>query len=215
MIMSLLTKTFPVGALGCNCTIVHDDKSKYAIIIDAGDEAEKIEALLAEQGLKPIAFLHTHAHFDHIMATQALAPKHECKVGLHKEDEFLWKNLERQGKLFGMPTKAPEAEITDWLDDEKSYQLGEHEIKVVHTPGHTPGSCCFHLETSETSMLFSGDTLFRGGIGRTDLWGGDHRKILDSIKNRLFKLDIETEVIPGHGPTTSIEYEKSENPFLQ
>ena len=165
-------------------------------------------------GIVIIAVLHTHAHFDHIMATPMVATE-DTKVGLHKDDLFLWDNLAMQGKLFGMKVEPMQLQISDWLEDEKSYAIGDHRIKVIHTPGHTPGSCSFCLQTSDESWLFSGDTLFRGSIGRTDLWRGDHAKLLDSIENRLFNLEDETRVIPGHGPSSTIAFEKSSNPFFQ
>jgi glyoxylase-like metal-dependent hydrolase (beta-lactamase superfamily II) len=131
---------------------------------------------------------------------------------LHQADKWLYDNLTQQGNLFGFTLEAP-LPVDHWLQDEEEVKIGNTKAMVIHTPGHTPGSLCFHAQ-DEQSLLFSGDTLFHRSIGRTDLWGGSYEQILSSITNRLFTLDDSTSVIPGHGQSTDIWSEKKENPFL-
>jgi len=219
--MSITLNTFPVGTLQCNCTIIYDKKSKEAIIIDPGDEYEKIIKFIMDNNLKLKLLLHTHAHFDHILGTHDIFNNDEKNkfsdvlVALHKEDILLWENIDKQGQMFGINISTEKVKVSHWLSDEEEFYLGETSIKVYFTPGHTPGSCSFYMETSDEPVLFSGDTLFQGSIGRTDLWGGDSTQIIKSIKTRLFTLKDETKVIPGHGTFTNIYNEKKTNPFFK
>lgn len=185
--------------------------------MDPGGEEEKILQILESRGLQVSRIIHTHAHFDHCLGTHGVAeglrekePDLDVKVGLHKGDSFLYRNLAMQCGWFGLPAMEAKEAINLDLEDGMEIHFGQQKIEVLHTPGHTPGSCCFSVE----GLVFSGDTLFAGGIGRTDLPGGDSHAILKSIKGRLFTLDDGTAVIPGHGGFTRIYEEKTTNPFF-
>ncbi len=208
----MLLATFPVGPLGCNCSIVGCTETGEAAVIDPGGDADRIIEMLEKNGLKVKYLLHTHAHFDHVLGSKEMREKTGAKICLHKEDQWLYDNLAKQCALFGM--KANDTLPVDkYLADEEEVVIGNLKTQVIHTPGHTPGSLCFSVADKE-SVLFAGDTLFQHSIGRTDLWGGSFEQIINSIRGRLFKLDDSTEVIPGHGPNTTIWSERRENPFV-
>ncbi|HYT31950.1 MAG TPA: MBL fold metallo-hydrolase [Thermoanaerobaculia bacterium] len=206
-----LIRTIPVGPLQCNCSILVDEETREAIVIDPGDEANRILLALAEAKARPIALLHTHGHFDHIGATGEVARATQARVRLHVADRPLYDALPKQAAVFGFtaePPPPPDEPVTDG----EEIRFGSVGVRAIHTPGHTPGSTCYLLE-GEKPMLFSGDTLFRRSIGRTDLWGGDTAQILESIRQKLFSLDPETPVVCGHGPGTTIGEERRLNPF--
>lgn len=209
---SLLVASFPVGPLQCNCSIIACRETGEAAVIDPGGNAQDIIDTAAKHGLTIKYLLHTHAHFDHVLGSSEIKEKTGAKICLHKGDTWLYENLHMQGSMFGfkIPAQLP---VDQFLLDDEEIQIGKIKTKVIHTPGHTPGSLCFSLSGKE-SLLFSGDTLFKQSIGRTDLWGGSFEEILQSIKQRLFTLDDATSVIPGHGPETSIWSEKKTNPFV-
>lgn len=210
----MLYKKIVVGPLQCNAAIVACEKSKDAILIDPGDEGARITAEVEALGLKVKFILHTHAHFDHIGASSHVKKALNAPLCLHRGDELLFKNLPIQGKLYGFKFgEAPN--IDQFIEDNEIITFGDCKLEVIHTPGHSPGSICFKISGSSDEIVFSGDTLFQSSIGRTDLWGGDHRQILKSIKERLFILDDDLEVHPGHGPSTSIGIEKRNNPFIK
>ncbi len=208
----MLVKSLPVGPLQCNCSIIACEQTKEACVIDPGGDVQKILDICKEHGLTVKYLLHTHAHFDHIMGSRAMREATGAKICLHKKDELLYQNLGMQCQMFGFTATEPLA-IDQYLNDEEAIAFGKHKASVIYTPGHTPGSSCFRLDDAE-SILFSGDTLFQGSIGRTDLWGGSFDDIIKSIKTRLLPLDDSTRVVPGHGPDTNIWAEKQENPFL-
>jgi glyoxylase-like metal-dependent hydrolase (beta-lactamase superfamily II) len=210
--MSLLLESFPVGPLGCNCSIVACTETKEAAIIDPGGDVDEIISRLKKHGLTAKYLLHTHAHLDHIMGSKGMREKTGALICLNKEDQFLYDKLTMQAGMFGFPAEDP-LPVDRFLNDEEHFDIGDLRAYVIHRPGHTPGSCCFSLAEKE-SVLFSGDTLFNHSIGRTDLWGGSFEQIIDSISQRLFKLDDSTRVIAGHGPDTDIWSEKKENPFF-
>jgi hydroxyacylglutathione hydrolase len=210
---NLLVKSFPVGPLQCNCSIIADPVSKEAAVIDPGGDPEDIVKFLKDQGLTAKYLLHTHAHFDHILGSRAVKEKTGAKICLHKGDEWLYNNLATQGAFVGMILKEKTLPIDEFLEDGQEIQLGNISTTVIHTPGHTPGSTCFCVQ-EQASILFAGDTLFQNSIGRTDLWGGSMDDIVFSIKDKLFRLDDSTQVIAGHGPNTSIWEEKRSNPFV-
>jgi hydroxyacylglutathione hydrolase len=210
--MSLLIESFPVGPLGCNCSIVACTETKEAAVVDPGGDVDEIIERLAAHGLTAKYLLHTHAHFDHILGSRGMREKTGALICLNKEDQFLYDKLIMQASMFGFPAEDP-LPVDKFLEDEEDVKIGSLKASVLHTPGHTPGSCCFSVAEKE-SVLFSGDTLFNRSIGRTDLWGGSFEQIIDSIATRLFTLDDSTRVIPGHGPDTEIWKEKKENPFF-
>lgn len=216
--MSVHFETFPVYPLGCNCSIIYFDSSKEAILVDPGGNESEIQQKIEAGGYTLKYVLHTHAHFDHCLGTAEISDKNpEAKLCLHKGDLFLYENLEMQCRAFGLGGTPRIREISHFLEDGELLKVGAVQspsVEVLYTPGHTPGSVCFYLEIPGTKILFSGDTLFNGSIGRTDLWGGDSIKIIQSIKSRLFSLDDETVVVPGHGDFTKIYREKKYNPFF-
>jgi glyoxylase-like metal-dependent hydrolase (beta-lactamase superfamily II) len=202
-----------VGPLQCNCILLACPKTLEAVLIDPGEEPQKILAAVAAQGVKVKYLLHTHAHFDHIGATKQVKAAIGGITCLHAADEDLYQNLPLQGKMFGFSFEAAPP-LEKFVEDEEEIQFGEKRVKVLHTPGHSPGSVCFQL-VGEDERLFSGDTLFQQSIGRADLWGGDARQLITSIRDRLLPLADETRVFPGHGPSTEIGYERRFNPFLR
>src|SRR4029077_19543197 len=183
--------TFPVGALGCNCTIVSCPETHEALVVDPGDEAPEILAALARAGLRAVKIVHTHAHFDHVMATGDVASKTGADVLLHRDDRWLYDNAAMQTQMFGLaragdrPPPVPTLE----LRGDEAIAFGRHEARAIHTPGHTPGSICLYVEESgQSPLLFAGDTLFKQSIGRTDLWGGSLPAITPSIRDGLLTL---------------------------
>lgn len=212
----MIVETFPVGLLQCNCTLLGCEETKHAIVIDPGDEPESILAALRRHDLRLQTILHTHAHLDHVGATQALAEATGARIFLHDGDQFLYDQVELQARLFGFPVPRI-LPVDHHVGDGEEILWGRQSGEVFHTPGHTPGSLCLHVPEfgDGTPRVLAGDTLFLGSIGRTDLWGGDMDAILRSIRERLLVLPDETIVIPGHGPETTIGHERRTNPFLQ
>lgn len=205
-----IIKTFPVGPLQCNCSIIGDSVSKMALIIDPGGDAQHILALLEQLQLKVIAIIHTHAHLDHILAAGEIKKATGAPIYLHQSDQFLWDAVEQQCAMFGVPpVTLPEPD--HYLHDD--HDLGCCGGVAIHTPGHTPGSVSFWFEEYKT--LIAGDTLFLGSIGRTDLPGGNFEQIVTSIKERIYTLDDDAVVVTGHGPNTTIENEKLANGFVR
>ncbi len=225
----MIQRTLPVGPLQCNCQILVCPETFKAVVIDPGDEPRKIiEAIhsIEQEAGHPIevkALFHTHAHFDHIGGTRTLkerlARPGESGPGifLHRADEFLYSMLPKQAERFGFQSEDP-LPIDRYLEDEERLAVGSLKFTILHTPGHSPGGVCFHLHsdtrTKIPETIFTGDTLFRESIGRSDLWGGDEDQLIRSIRNRLLTLDDDTCTWPGHGPSSSIGHEKRKNPYL-
>ena len=209
-----IIETFPVGLLQCNCVILGDAASREAIVVDPGDEIERILAALEKHGLRCTTILNTHTHIDHVGANEALKEATGARLLLHEADLPLYDNLRMQSEWMGGMLPPPvRATVDDHVHQGDRVRAGAVVADVLHTPGHTPGSVCFHIEGREP-LLLSGDTLFAGSIGRTDLWGGDYDQEIASIRQRLLALDDGTRVIPGHGPETTIGRERRRNPFL-
>ena len=208
----IIVETIPVGPLQCNCTILGDLVSRKAIVVDPGGDAEILLERLVELDLQVVRIIHTHAHLDHFLASGKMKEATGAKLALHREDLFLWDMLEDQCRMFGIPFEPPPPP-DQWLENEEEIDLNDLQGKALHTPGHTPGSMCFLFESQK--LLIAGDTLFQGSIGRTDLWGGDFKKIEKSIQEKLYTLDEETSVITGHGESTSIGHEMRANSFVQ
>jgi glyoxylase-like metal-dependent hydrolase (beta-lactamase superfamily II) len=207
----VIFRSFPVPPLGCNCSIIGDPTTKEALVVDPGGDSERILKEVEALGLTVTHIVHTHAHFDHFLASGRIKEGTGAPLWLHKDDKILWDNLEIQCRTFGVeytPVPPPDR----WLKDDEELALGEIKGLALHTPGHTPGSMCFHFPSAR--IVIAGDTLFRESIGRTDLWGGDAQAIERSIKDRLYALDEETRVITGHGPETRIGHEVRFNPFV-
>ena len=206
-------RTMPVGAYQCNCSIISCPETKEAVIVDPGADGDKILAQVEEHGLKVRYILHTHAHLDHIGATGTVKAACDGTVVLHKDDLYLYDFADQQAARMGLPYDEPPV-VDHYLEDEEEYHFGKGHLCAIHTPGHTPGSSSFLLTFGKEQLVFSGDTLFRRGIGRTDLPGGDSSLIARSIRDRLFTLDRDTLVVPGHGPCSTIGEERRENPWL-
>jgi hydroxyacylglutathione hydrolase len=209
----MIIETFPVGLLQCNCTVLGDETTGEAIVIDPGDDAEKILQALEKRGLKPKQIICTHTHIDHVGAIDDLQTKSGVPAAIHKADLTLFEHLDIQAQFTGIPTPKAGA-IDSFLQDGEAVACSGIELGVLHTPGHTPGSTTFHLR-SDRNILFTGDTLFMRSIGRTDLWGGSYEEIIRSIQRKLMTFDDDTLVIAGHGPSTTIGAERRNNPFLR
>ena len=206
----MIHRAVAVGPLQCNCHILADQASKEAVIVDPGDDAETILDLV--KGYKVLALLHTHCHFDHMTATRQVAEATGAEILIHKSDKAYYDQLAKQYQLFRIPKRVDDPlPVKRFLQDGDRIDFGKHSLKVIHTPGHTEGSCCFHTE----GLVLSGDTLFQRSIGRTDLPGGNTEQELESIRTKLYPLDPETVVHPGHGDKTTIGEERAENPFVQ
>jgi hydroxyacylglutathione hydrolase len=216
----VILETIPVGPLQCNCSILGDEDSREAIVVDPGDDIPRILALLAKHNLTVKQILITHAHIDHIAGAHRLKQLTGAPVLYNQNDLAQVKIMNIQAGWLGIPTPTVQ-NPDDTLDDGKIISIGVSPERsrrgltgsILHTPGHTEGSVCLYLP--DQTLLLAGDTLFAGSIGRTDLPGGNTRKLLASIHDRLLTLPDEVTVIPGHGPTTTIGSERSSNPFLQ
>jgi glyoxylase-like metal-dependent hydrolase (beta-lactamase superfamily II) len=209
---TLIRKTFSVPPLGCNCSILGDPVTKQAIVVDPGGAHERILHEVRQLGLTVTHIVHTHAHFDHFLASGEMKKATGATLCLHPDDLELWKMLEVQCRMFGVPyVSVPSPE--HWLADEEKLRVGGIEAIALHTPGHTPGSLSLHVPAEQ--LVLAGDTLFRGSIGRTDLWGGDFDAIEESIRERLYNLGDRTVVVTGHGPETEIGLEKETNQFVR
>jgi len=209
----MIIETFQVGWLQCNCTILGDEQTQEAIIIDPGEDSEEIFARLAKRGLKAKQIVCTHTHIDHVGAIYELQERMQVPAAIHKADLLLFEKLDVQAQWIGMPMPKRGA-IDRLLQDGDAIACQGIEIGAVHTPGHTPGSTSFQL-AADRNILFTGDTLFAQSIGRTDLWGGSYPEIIRSIQNKLLTFNDDTLVIPGHGQQTTIGHERRYNPFLK
>jgi len=205
----MILETVCVGPYEANCYILAQDRNNEAIIVDPGDDSDKIRRVLTRYKLKPSLIINTHGHIDHIGADDAFGV---C-VYIHKGDlDFLSNpNLNLSGFLT-LPLRITSPLCT--LEDNEEIRLGKIKLQVIHTPGHTPGGICLLLKEPKANIIFSGDTLFYLGIGRTDFPFASLQQLEKSIREKLFILDNKTQVLPGHGPSTTIGQEKKSNPFF-
>jgi hydroxyacylglutathione hydrolase len=207
----VIHEILPVGMLQCNCSIFGDEQTREAMVIDPGDNIDRILAALAKHGLKVKAIVITHAHIDHIGGAAKLKAATGAPVYMNASDQELYDHLDVQAGWLNM--KTPEKTLIDQeAKDGDTLPLGGAVFHVLHTPGHTQGS--ISLWIPEENKLIAGDTLFRDSIGRTDLPGGDGQQILRSIHDKLLTLPEDAVVVPGHGANTTIGREKERNPFL-
>ncbi len=208
----MIHEILSVGFLQCNCSILGDETSREAIVIDPGDEISRIVALLEKHHLTVKQIIVTHAHIDHIAGAHRLKELTGAPILYNQLDLPQVRMMDIQAGWLGVPTPKVSAPDED-LQDGKTISIAGLSGTVIHTPGHTHGSSCLYLP--DHTLLLAGDTLFAGSIGRTDLPGGNTQQILKSIHDRLLILPDDVKVIPGHGSSTTIGAERDENPFLQ
>lgn len=198
----LNVKIVPAGVYEANCYILVDEKTKDCAIIDVGGDVKKISEAIENMNGKPKYVLLTHGHFDHVGGVEEICIKYNIPFYISKTDE---EYMKIDNSVFGTLPKA-----SGYLKQGDIVKLANNEISVIETPGHTKGGLCFFID----GKVFTGDTLFQGSIGRTDFIGGDMDEIISSIKNKLIPLGDDVEVYPGHGPSSSIKFEKARNPYL-
>ncbi len=225
----LIHEVIPVGLLQCNCSVLGDPETGEALVVDPGDEVDRILEILRRHRLKPRAIVSTHTHIDHVGGLAALHQATGAPVLIHEADMPLYQGLDVQAQWLGVPTPAI-APIESFVKEGDTLHWGNFAAHVLHTPGHTLGSISLVVDEQNTVAgqaqharavhkhapnLLAGDTLFQGSIGRTDLWGGSLPDIIRSIREKLLVLPEQTIVYPGHGGTTTIGEERESNPFLR
>ncbi len=202
-------ETIPVGPLQANCFIVWDEKTREAIIVDPGDEPDRIISIIEQKNLHVKYILCTHAHFDHIGAIPELKIHTGASIAVHDLEKEIYEGARDMAAFFGYDIKSlPEPDI--YLRDGDSLKIGELEFRVMHTPGHSPGGLCLY----GNGVIFTGDTIFAGSVGRTDFYGGSIEELKSSFK-KILSLPKHTKILPGHGPQTTVEIEQKDNVFSE
>jgi hydroxyacylglutathione hydrolase len=207
----MIQEILPVGPLHCNCSVIGDEITHEAMVIDPGDDIEDVLALVQKHNLQVKQIVITHAHIDHVGGAMKLRAATGAPILLNQNDYALLKMLDVQAAWIGMKNPG-KVEIDHGLGQADTLTAGSLTANVIHTPGHTEGSVCLFFPAER--MLIAGDTLFAGSIGRTDLPGGSSEKIIDSLQQKVLALPDDTLVVPGHGPLTTIGEERESNPFL-
>ena len=207
----MIHEILPVGPLQCNCSIIGDETTHEAMVIDPGDDIEDVQALIRKHNLQVKQIVITHAHIDHVGGAMKLRAATGAPILLNQNDYALLKMLDVQAAWIGMPSPG-KVEIDHSITTGETVAAGSHTASILHTPGHTEGSICLYFPAEQ--KLIAGDTLFAGSIGRTDLPGGNFKKIMHSLKGPVMSLPDETVVVPGHGPLTTIGEERETNPFI-
>jgi hydroxyacylglutathione hydrolase len=207
----MIHEILPVGPLQCNCSVIGDESSREAMVIDPGDDIEDILGLIGKHNLTVKQIVITHAHIDHVGGAMKLRAVTGAPILLNQNDYALLKMLDVQAQWIGMASPG-KVEIDQSVGQADSVKAGSLTASVLHTPGHTEGSVCLYFPAEK--KLIAGDTLFAGSIGRTDLPGGSFEKIIRSLNEKLLALPDDTVVVPGHGPLTTIGEERESNPFL-
>jgi hydroxyacylglutathione hydrolase len=208
----MIHEILPVGPLQCNCSVIGDDASREAMVIDPGDDIEDVLAIVRKHNLQVKQIVITHAHIDHVGGAMKLRAATGAPILLNQNDYALLKMLDVQAAWIGMADPG-KVDIDSSLGQADTVKAGPLVADVIHTPGHTEGSVCLYFPAEK--KLIAGDTLFAGSIGRTDLPGGSFEKIMRSLHEKVLALPGETVVVPGHGPTTTIGEERESNPFLR
>lgn len=198
-----------VGPIQTNCYIINREGSSDCVVIDPGEEADKIASYVSRKGLKNQGILLTHGHFDHITGVSGLVSKIGGKVYAYEGEKELMMDPGQNGSVMMGYELALEPECL--LRDGEILSIAGMDLKVIHTPGHTRGSCCYYAE--EEKILFSGDTIFMESVGRTDFPTGSARELIDSVRNKVLSLPSDVKIYPGHGPETSVAYEMANNPY--
>jgi len=207
----MIHEIIPVGPLQCNCSIIGDETTREAMVIDPGDDIDDVLAITRKYNLQVKQIVITHAHIDHVGGAMKLRTATGAPILLNQNDYALLKMLDVQAAWIGVPTPG-KVDIDRSITTGESVSAGSHTANVLHTPGHTEGSICLYFPAEK--KLIAGDTLFAGSIGRTDLPGGSMQKIMRSLHETVLALPDETLVVPGHGPLTTIGEERESNPFL-
>jgi hydroxyacylglutathione hydrolase len=208
----MIHEILPVGPLQCNCSVIGDETTREAIVIDPGDDIEDVLRLIRKHDLKVQQIVITHAHIDHVGGAMKLRAATGAPILLNQNDLALLKMLDVQAAWIGMASPG-KVEIDQSVGQADQIKAGSLTADVIHTPGHTEGSVCLYFPAE--NKLIAGDTLFAGSIGRTDLPGGSFEKIIRSLHEKVLALPDETIVVPGHGPLTTIGEERETNPFLK
>jgi glyoxylase-like metal-dependent hydrolase (beta-lactamase superfamily II) len=207
----MIHEILPVGPLQCNCSVIGDEATREALVIDPGDDIEGVLALVRKHNLQVKQIVITHAHIDHVGGAMKLRAATGAPILLNQNDYALLKMLDVQAAWIGVPPPG-KVDIDSSLGQADTVKAGSLTANVMHTPGHTEGSICLYFP--DQKKLIAGDTLFAGSIGRTDLPGGSFDKIINSLHEKVLALPDETVVVPGHGPLTTIGEERESNPFL-
>lgn len=207
-------ETVVVGPLDVNCYILYDEHSKECVVIDPGEDGDKIDSVLSSKGLLPSEIWLTHGHFDHLGAASYLKDKYkDIKIFLHSEDYFLYRNACEHAEVFGLTVAAPPVGPVFFNMSMGEKNIGGHSVQIINTPGHSPGSVCFYIK--ELNTMFTGDLIFAGSVGRTDVPGGCFEDLEKSIMEQVYTKGDSCTLYPGHGPMTTVGREKKHNPFVR
>lgn len=205
----MILKQFVVGFLEVNNYLLIDEESKEAVLIDCTEKNDEIDEAIKEYGAKLKYILLTHGHFDHVLGVNDFKKKYNCEILIHADDEIILNNVDKFMSGFGFgATEVPR--VDGFLKENQTLQFGENKIKVIHTPGHSPGSVGYLVQDN----LFSGDTIFYECVGRTDLMGGSFSQLKESIQKKIFTLDDNIKIYPGHGQSSTVKHERENNKFL-
>lgn len=208
----MLFQMMQVGPLAVNCYIVGDDKTREVLVIDPGGHARQIHEMVQNLRVRVTGIVLTHAHFDHVLGIEALKRATGAPLYVGADEKFMYEHMTEQGKTFGIAV-PPLPDPEHWVNEGDVIRAGNFELQVLNVPGHSPGSIA--LYNAENGVVFVGDVLMRGTIGRTDFEGGSMEELLRSIRTKLYTLPDATQVYSGHGPMTTIGEEKRMNPFTQ